>query len=288
MSSDNAFSVIVPAHNEENVILRCLATLLKGLPQSAEVLVVCNGCEDKTAHIAGSIDDPRINVIDTDVPSKSNALNLGDEAASHFPRIYLDADVTVTGSDLSKVAQVLSNENVDCRAAAPAIRVDTSDRSWVVRAYYDIWTQLPYAKKSLIGSGIYALSEQGRSRFDRFPDITCDDDFVRLNFTQNERCIVEGTTFTVTPPTSLKGIILICTRSHFGNLELWQRYPKLLKNKSESTSNGLLQLMKSPYNLPKILVYMYVRVIARRRGHKKLKQKDFDTWERDDSSRMIS
>ncbi len=86
-------STIIPAHNEANVIERCLDPLAKGMVSGElEVIVVCNGCTDQTAHLAGG-KSKHIRVVETEVPSKSVALNLGDNVACGFPRFYLDADV---------------------------------------------------------------------------------------------------------------------------------------------------------------------------------------------------
>lgn len=45
-------SVIVPAHNEEQVIGRLLEQLLDDPDGGLEIWVVCNGCTDRTADVA--------------------------------------------------------------------------------------------------------------------------------------------------------------------------------------------------------------------------------------------
>ena len=51
-------SVIIPAHNEEKYIARCIrsikksASLFKG---NVEIIVVCNRCTDRTGEIAESL-----------------------------------------------------------------------------------------------------------------------------------------------------------------------------------------------------------------------------------------
>ena len=72
---------------------------------------------------------------------------------------------------------------------------DLTDRPWAVRAFYEVWSKLPYCRSGMIGSGVYALSEEGRRRFGRFPDITADDAFVRLHFKPAERRTVESCRF---------------------------------------------------------------------------------------------
>ena len=85
-------SVIIPAHNEEAVIERTLRGVLADGIEDLEVVVVVNATTDRTAEIARSI-DPRITVIETETPGKTNALNLGEESLTSFPRIFLDADI---------------------------------------------------------------------------------------------------------------------------------------------------------------------------------------------------
>ena len=89
-------SVIVPAHNEHSVISRTLKTMTaRAIPGELDVIVVCNGCTDDTAAVAGSFGPP-VRVIETGLAGKTLALNLGDKAATFFPRIYADADVHIT------------------------------------------------------------------------------------------------------------------------------------------------------------------------------------------------
>src|SRR3954465_1707083 len=46
-------SIVVPAHDEEQVITRCLRALTEGTTaDEVEVIVVCNGCSDRTADVA--------------------------------------------------------------------------------------------------------------------------------------------------------------------------------------------------------------------------------------------
>jgi glycosyltransferase involved in cell wall biosynthesis len=77
-------SIIIPAHNEEKVIATTLNELAIGAFSGAmEVIVVCNGCTDNTARIVATY-NPAIRCIETEVPSKTNALNLGIELPEDF------------------------------------------------------------------------------------------------------------------------------------------------------------------------------------------------------------
>jgi glycosyltransferase involved in cell wall biosynthesis len=47
-------SIIIPAHNESSVIARTLKAMTDGAkPGELDVIVVCNGCSDDTAVVAG-------------------------------------------------------------------------------------------------------------------------------------------------------------------------------------------------------------------------------------------
>src|SRR6185437_12473950 len=100
-------SVVVPARNESSVIARTLQAMITGaLTGEIEVVVVCNACTDDTARIARAFGAP-VRVIETELGSKTHALNLGDQAASGFPRIYVDADVVVTIETIRALASRL-------------------------------------------------------------------------------------------------------------------------------------------------------------------------------------
>jgi cellulose synthase/poly-beta-1,6-N-acetylglucosamine synthase-like glycosyltransferase len=195
-------AVVIPAHDEENVIARCVDAMLGDDGTRAQIVVVANGCTDRTAQVAASR-GPTVRVVETPVASKANALNVGDATAVGFPRFYVDADVVLDPGAIQQVVAALEQPGV--LAAAPLIRFNLEDRPWAVRAFYEVWSALPYCRSGMIGSGVYALSEEGRRRFDRFPDITGDDAFVRLRFQPHERVTVKTCRFTITPPKTLRG-----------------------------------------------------------------------------------
>jgi len=195
-------SIIIPAHNEEKVIEATLKELLVGVDNgSLEVIVVCNGCTDRTAQIVTSLGDS-IKCIETATPSKPQSLNIGDFIASGFPRFYLDADVVLTMDAIHKVSQSLKSGKF--LAAAPKMRMDYMNSSWAVQRYYEVWQQLPYVREGIIGTGVYALSEEGRLRFDKFPQIIADDEFIRAIFNYKERTSVDNCYSLVRAPKNLR------------------------------------------------------------------------------------
>ena len=249
---------------------------------SYQVILVANGCSDGTAEVARRAWD-RIKVIETDIPSKSNALNLGDATATGFPRFYMDADITLSPGAIS----IISSRMVEtgALAAAPAMEMRFPRTTWPVRAYYRVWQQLPYVKEGMIGVGVYALSEEGRSRFDRFPSIIADDGYIRRLFKPHERLCVEECRSIVTAPSSLWGLIKIKTRSRLGGYELSAEFPELSQNEPKDHARAFWGLVQRPALWPALIVYLGVNLIARLRAISMHRRRAHGVWERDDSSR---
>lgn len=276
-------SVIIPAHNESAVIGRSLGALLEGARAGEmEVIVVCNGCGDDTAERARRAGEG-VRVIETPVASKTHALNLGDAAASGFPRFYADADVLLTADAVRCIARRL--EEGPALAAAPSIRLNLDGASWAVRAFYDVDSRLPSHREGIGGSGVYALTAAGRARFQRFPAITADDAFVRRQFTPAERVTVAEASSLVSPPRTLWGLVKIKSRSHLGNYEMAAGYPELSKNTGEGNGRALLRLALRPGMWPRLAVYALVKSLARLRAYRKHRAGVRGPWERDDTSR---
>lgn len=279
-------SIIIPAHNEKSVIERCLRNLLEPSDTIApEIIVVCNGCRDKTAEIVRSFGKP-VRCVETKKASKVNALNIGDQFASYFPRIYLDADIQISLDDIWKVVTEMEQKNA--LAAAPRMQMDLSGSSWAVRSYYDIWCNLPYCREGMIGAGVYALSEKGRNFFAEFPDIIADDRFVRALFREDQRIGVKNAVSIISAPTSLNGLIKIKTRSRLGGYEFESRFPELLGNETKAYGTAFKELAGQVGLWHKALIYLGINLITRIRASQQSKTKGFNHWERDETSRKKS
>jgi glycosyltransferase involved in cell wall biosynthesis len=278
-------SIVVPAHNEGLVIARTLRALTTGaLPDELDVVVVCNGCTDDTAAIARSFGAP-VSVIETTIGNKANALNLGDQVARAFPRIYVDADVIVTLATVRALAECLEKGHV--LAAAPLPFFELSNCSWPVRAFYDIRRRLPSFSEGIGGSGVYALSEIGRRRFGTFPNLVADDTYVRVQFKPEERETLYSVRSIVYAPCTIQNLIAIEARADFGTFELASRHPELWTNKGKSNHHNLRSiLLGDPFSWSRLFIYWYVRAAARRRAKVRLATNTF-VWERDETSRSI-
>lgn len=278
-------SVIIPAHNESSVITRTLKAMTDGArPRELDVIVVCNGCTDDTADVARQF-RPYVRVIETSIARKTHALNLGDDAAQGFPRIYADADVVVGIETIRTLARRL--EQGDALAVAPTPVFDLKGCSWPVRACYEIRSLLPSAREGIGGSGVYALSEASRERFGEFPNLTADDGFVRIQFRSGERETLASAHSTVFPPRTIADLIATKTRAHYGSYELAGMFPEHWKNRGESNNRSLLRLFRSPGLWAKLAVYCAVTAIAKRRAQIHLRGGAMK-WERDNTSRATA
>ena len=275
------FSVVIPAHNEEPVIGRCLSTLVDGAPPGElEVLVVCNGCHDRTAEVARR-SAPGATVLEIPVASKVAALNAGDMHATHFPRFYVDADVELTYPALRSVARVLADEGIACAAPRPLFELHR--RPWAVRAFYKVLQGVPYFSQDMVGTGVYALSEEGRRRFGEFPDLIADDQFVQQLFNREERRSVTGAHFVVHPPANLRGVLAMRARAYRGNREL----ARSGLARSEAPPSGVKSVLRRavvPAQAPAAAVYTGVNLLAKGLAY----GRPSSTWERDESARLMA
>ncbi|MEM6755938.1 MAG: glycosyl transferase, partial [Planctomycetota bacterium] len=224
-----------------------------------------------------------IAVVETEVGSKIEGLNLGDAASEGFPRLYVDADVVIDGPAIRATVEALRGSGV--LAAAPKMAVDTSGSSWPVRAWYAVWRQSPYHRTAMLGAGVYAVSEAGRARWDKFPKIIADDEFVRANFAEDERVNPPGVTFGITAPRTLWGLIKIKSRSRLGLYELREKFPELASTSEKKTGSLWRSVVGRPGLWPGAVVYLLVGAVVRRRAAKQLRRLADYAWERDETSR---
>jgi glycosyltransferase involved in cell wall biosynthesis len=286
MSTCVATSVVIAARNEEDVVGRCLDALLGGAePGQLEVVVVCNGCTDGTADVARTHGDD-VHVIETSIASKTAALNLGDRRVSGFPRFYVDADVALPFASVQRIVGRLAEG--DALAAAPAMEIDLQGSSLIVRGYYRVWKDLPYVREGMIGVGVYALSEDGRRRFDEFPDVIADDGYVRMLFSPSERVRVDDAPVRVFAPTRFRDLVRIKTRSRLGRYQLRQRYPDLVAGErtTKSYRRAAWRIVVRPWLWPAAVGYAAVLLESRRRAREQLTSIAGYVWERDGSSRQ--
>ncbi len=209
-------SVVIAAHNEESVIGSCIDALLSQGVRAEEIVVVANGCSDRTADVARGRE---VMVVDLEQPGKAGALNAGDARAVGYPRIYLDADIVVppggVAAVLASFAQVPS-----ALAVVPRRRVNTVGRQWPVRAYYAVNTRLPVFDEGLFGRGVITLTAEARGRFVEFPAMVADDLFLDAQFTDAEKFVTPEVEIVVDAPFTTRDLLRRLVRVRRGNAQL--------------------------------------------------------------------
>lgn len=278
-------SVIIPAHDEEAVIGRLLRALGEGPEGGAlDVIVVCNGCGDRTADVARQ---HGVRVIEIPEPSKIAALNAGDAAAVAYPRLYVDADIVLTGATVRAVARTLEEPGV--HYASPPGVMATAGRPWVVRAFFELWAALPSDGDSPVGSGVYAFDEAGRARFDRFPPIVADDLFARVLFRRDERRIVPTEPVVVEAPHTVEALVRRRTRVYAGNSQV-SAHPELgrLPGLAERRGPWWRAVLDNPRLAPNAVPYVVINTVAKLSARRAAQRAAPIAWGRDETTRQAT
>lgn len=280
-------SIVIAAHNEAAVIGRCLDAVLVGTaPGEFDVTVVANGCTDNTVHVATA--RPGVRVVDLPTPGKVGALNAGDEVAVGYPRIYLDADITMSAAGIRALCDALTTDSTRVLAATVRRDIDVSHSPLLVRAYFAINSKLPVFRSALFGRGVIALSAEGRGRFGKFPDVIADDLFVDSLFAASEKREVPSVSTEVAAPRSTRDLVRRLARVRRANAGIRAALP----SRSDFHGGGRRRarmswlrdvVLRNPALIPAAVCYvgltLAASIVARRQ------QQAGVQWARDDSSR---
>ncbi len=276
-------TVIVPAHNEARVVGRLLGQLVSGAgPGELDVIVVANGCTDDTAKVAAGY-GPMIRVISIPVPSKREALTVGNQAATGFPRLYVDADVELGSSDIRALELALQRPGI--LAVAPQRVLALEGRPRLVRWYYEVWVRLPEVRNGLFGRGVIGLSAAGHARVAGLPPVLADDLAASLAFAPEERLIVENARAMVHVPRTLSDLLRRRVRAETGVAQV-ERTEGAPPSTARTRPSDLVSIIaREPRMAPLVFFFLAVAIIARSRSRRAMRRRDF-TWLRDESSRQ--
>lgn len=260
-------SIVIPAHDEAAVLGRTLCAVAPLAAAGVEVIVAANGCSDATAEVARSV--PGTRVVELPTPGKTAALNAADSVARSFPRLYLDADITISPSAVLDVFARLEN---GAMAARPPYVWRTDGGTTLVRSYYRARGRMPSMTRALWGAGAYGLSEEGHRRIAPFPQITADDVYVDRAFSNAEKEIVRTTPVEVRTPLDVAALRGVLRRQVRGPAELGA-------DTSWATVRRLVDTVRGPVSLFDALTYATLAALSRGSGVPST------LWERDLSSR---
>jgi hypothetical protein len=277
-------TIIIPAHNEAQVIERLIKKLLESMhPGEFEIIVVANGCADETATVAAI--DPAIRVISIPTASKHQALVVGNRAATGFPRLYVDADVELGTEDVRALAQALDTPGVMC--VGPQRVYNMKGRPWQVRWYYNIWTQLPEVRRGLFGRGVVGVSSAGYLRLEKLPPLIADDLAASLTFSPDERLIVPGACVLIHPPRTFADLLRGRTRATLGADEVEKTATSLSASARTRMTDVIKIVSHAPHRAPQAALFLGVAMLARRKARGLAAERRYTTWLRDESSRTV-
>jgi glycosyltransferase involved in cell wall biosynthesis len=281
-------AIIIAAHNEESVIGRCLDAIQRtAASDEFEVIVAANGCTDDTVAQA---ETRKVRVIELADSGKARALNAADAAASRFPRLYLDADMTLSADDIRALSESLHN-GTGFLACAPQRKLQVTNRPLAVRAYFRVQQRLPVYENGLFGRGAVMVSQAGHARFAEFPEETADDLFLDALFGPNERTIVDVVTCTVEVPYTIRDLLRRMIRVRRGNIQLRRADltgscpdRPLQVRRSDHWSWLRDVISRHPTLAPAGLLYATLTLIAECWARRSI---DRHTWGRDESTRRV-
>ena len=136
------FSVIVPAHNEENYIGKCLKAIRTAEEQSdagrVQIIVVANRCTDKTAEIAEQYGAEVIENQDKCIASIRNA---GAKAAAGKILVTVDADTYIAPETFKEIRSLLGSGKYIGGGAVPTF--DRASPGIACSTFYVLIQMLP-------------------------------------------------------------------------------------------------------------------------------------------------
>jgi cellulose synthase/poly-beta-1,6-N-acetylglucosamine synthase-like glycosyltransferase len=112
-------SIIVPAHNEEQYIGKCLSSLLNQTYKDYEIIVVNDGSTDRTEAIVKELQkkSKKIKLISfKEGHSAAFARNRGAEKAKGGILVFIDADQFVKKDFLNRIAKNFENKKIDAHS----------------------------------------------------------------------------------------------------------------------------------------------------------------------------
>ena len=286
---ERGISIVIPAHDEAQVLARSLRAVLdQDFDGCVDVVVVANGCRDDTAAVArsfiGEKGEPRrsLRVYELDIAGKAAALNKGDAEKRFACTMYLDADVVLSPRAVAAVYRELHAAGAPY--ASPQLRIAPSD-SPVTRAYGRVWSRVPYVQKRVRGVGCFAVSADGRARWDEYPNLLADDRFVRLHFEAEEQGVVEEAAYIWPLPEGLRELVRVRARWLLGNRELRRKRPDLAERDDRRYEGLALFVVRNPGSWADVAVFMAVYALAFLRMWVKQSKGDL-TWDRAVRSRV--
>ena len=176
-------SLIVAAYNEEVVIREKIENALQiDYPgDRLEIVVVCNGCTDRTVEIVEEFEMRGVRLLDLPlVRGKANALNAAVPFSNGSVLCLSDANVMFRPDALNRQIALLADTEVGAVTGDVRLQSDESDFGEGESFYYNLERSLQLGESQLgsvvgVDGGMYVIR---RELFQELPPDTILDDFV--------------------------------------------------------------------------------------------------------------
>ena len=107
------YAVVIPAHDAEGTIEKCLNSVLDQTVPASQIIVVSDSCTDKTNRILNTFAQSKLLVLNVNFRNSAQSRNFGVDAAEHDFIAFLDADDTWFPTKIEKQLLAIQSSNQD-------------------------------------------------------------------------------------------------------------------------------------------------------------------------------
>ena len=137
------FSIIIPVYNVEKYIKRTLESVFTQSEKDFEVILVNDGCTDKSIEIAKKFD---VNIIESKHVGVSEARNIGVKHAKGKYLIFLDSDDYWNKDLLKEISKSLKNDPDVVRFQAQTVTDDGEIVKYQEDVFYNLTGEEAFSK----------------------------------------------------------------------------------------------------------------------------------------------
>lgn len=234
-------SVLLPAHNEEDVIEETINSILNSdYPGKIEIIVINDGSTDNTAKIVKTMQkkSKQIKLFNTNHIGKSKALNFGVTKAKCDYLLFLDADSSIEKNTLKEIVKPLNYKKIVASSGSVRAKITSNPLTWFQDFEYILSSGWRYVS-SLVGSvsvlpGFFIIRKDVFIKIGGFSADTLTEDFdITLSIkkfgyeaTVNPKAVMYTTT-----PSNFKSLFKQRVRWGRGNFQVIRKHTDMLFSK---------------------------------------------------------
>ncbi len=230
-------------------------------------MVVFNDSADDGAECAAKFGERferrgwHLRVVETDVPGKWHALNLGlDEVPGRTVTFLCDADVVPAPDALWRLEESLLSCDLALASATPAY---PDSASGIVRSYARCYRASPYLRSGDVVPGLFALDRRALESLRRFPDSLADDRYLTIAVDPSLRLRIPNARIDYPFPDSPIDLLRQQARWARGNRQIDLRYPDLAIDHAPRHQTQRRPYFGGTRQRPRdVAVYLAVRLLA--------------------------